>query len=246
MGARAEWQPPARPDAHAILREAQQDALAGRHQDALDKHVWFHRNALKHRPSLYGVRLSFALGFWTDLGRRYPPALAALKAERDAAAARIRAGKGERGDFHDVASINSSLAEDAATAELFAWLDANDPALARTSYNIAERALVQAKRYALAGKYLEPKPSTDRMLDMYRRHMQMAKQPDFRGSDLEEFGRRSLASSAATLVALLVQNGRAEDADAVSAAVLKEWPDDGLRRELAQAKKGVVPAPWPR
>lgn len=245
LDARADWQPPERPDPQAILKEAHGDARAGRYEDALAKHLWFHREALKVAPGFYGVRLSYALAFWTELGRRYPPALAALRGERDAAVARLRGGTGARNDFADVASINEHLDEEAATSELFGWLDANNPALARNAYGIAQRSLVQAKNYALAGKYLDPKRSTEAMLRAYRTNLELSRRPEFRGGDLDGFGRKSLTNGAATLVALLVVNGRAQEADEVAAAVLKEWPDEGLRRELAEAKKGVVPAPWP-
>jgi hypothetical protein len=79
----AEWAPPANPDPHKILDEAQDDARAGRYADALAKHVWFHENALKYEPSLAGVRLSFALGYWVAFGNSYPPALQKLKSIRD-------------------------------------------------------------------------------------------------------------------------------------------------------------------
>ena len=41
----------------------------GRHQEALERYVWFHDNALDHAPSMYGVRLSFALSDWENLGK---------------------------------------------------------------------------------------------------------------------------------------------------------------------------------
>jgi len=43
----AAWTPPENPNPQQILSEAQSDAKAGRYEDALAKHVWFHENALK-------------------------------------------------------------------------------------------------------------------------------------------------------------------------------------------------------
>lgn len=240
----AQWTPPPAPDPSAILNEAREDARTGRHTDALAKHLWFHRNALSFERSLYGVRLSFALASWLDLAERYPPALAALRGERDASVARLRAGTGARGDFHDVSSINEYFGAQAATAQLFAWLDAHRPELAKSVYRIAQRALVGAGDYALCGKYLEPERETASMLELYRVHQRMVASSRF-GDDLRDFARRSLANGAGTLVALLVVNGRAAEADQVMAAVLKEVPDEELRKALEEARKGSVPPPWP-
>src|SRR5262245_14212562 len=95
------WKPPANPDPSKILAEAQADARAGRNADALAKHLWFHNNALKIQSTLYGVRLSFALGSWMDLAMQYPPAMQALTRTRDQAGARLRQAKGTREDFRD-------------------------------------------------------------------------------------------------------------------------------------------------
>ena len=77
------WGPGMNPDPSAILHEARADRRAGRFADALTKHVWFHENALKYVPSLSGVRLSFALTYWMELGAVYPAALRKLKRIRD-------------------------------------------------------------------------------------------------------------------------------------------------------------------
>ena len=59
------------PDArevHNRLREARAAAKAGRYEEALDGYIWFHENSV-NIPGLGGVRLSFALVSWIDLGR---------------------------------------------------------------------------------------------------------------------------------------------------------------------------------
>jgi hypothetical protein len=82
VGALAQWKPVANPVPDKILNEAQEDAAAGRYEDALAKHVWFHENALTYAPAMYGVRLSFALSYWAALGAMYPPALQKLRHQR--------------------------------------------------------------------------------------------------------------------------------------------------------------------
>jgi hypothetical protein len=50
--------------AEQALVDARRLAQTGDYAGALEKHVWFHDNALAIRPGYYGVRLSFALADW--------------------------------------------------------------------------------------------------------------------------------------------------------------------------------------
>src|SRR5258706_3854594 len=151
----AAWVAPQNPETKAILREAAEDATAGRYSDALDKQLWIHNESLKHSQGFYGVRLSFALSQWVQLGDRYPPALDALRRTRDVAAARVRTDRVVFEPFHDASAINSLLGEDERTAELFVWLDANRPEVATSTYSIAHPALLSTRNYGLYGKYID-------------------------------------------------------------------------------------------
>jgi hypothetical protein len=92
-----------------VLAEARHLAAEAKYDEALEKYLWFHRHALEHDQALAGVRLSFALAEWFELGQKYPPARQALLAARDEAAAAIERGEGSFSLFHDVASINRLL-----------------------------------------------------------------------------------------------------------------------------------------
>src|SRR5712691_4761867 len=48
------------------LRDARDAARRGAHAEALEKYLWFHHHALEHRPSLTGVRLSYAISEWVQ------------------------------------------------------------------------------------------------------------------------------------------------------------------------------------
>ena len=242
--AQAGWTAPANPDPLVIYDEALADARAGRYEDALAKHLWFHHNALQHRRSLYGVRLSFALSSWMDLGRNYPPARDALRRVRDEAQARVRQGSGGRNDFADVSAINEAFGEHAATGELFAWLDEHRPELAKASYPVAEKALIRTKQYRLCGKYVDAESSLERILRLHREHQRMIASGTF-GESLREFAEESFAHQASTLVALLTLNERGAEADRVIAAVLQEKPEAALKSRVERARAGEVPKPWP-
>ena len=242
--AAAGWIPPAQPDPVAILGEARADTAAKRYEQALAKLVWFHEHALDSAQGLYGVRLSYALNDWKALGQVYPPALEKLRAERDAAADHVRRGDGPRGYFNEIVAIDKALGEDAATRELFVWLDANRNEIASQVYDIAQPSLVRARDYALCGKYLEPRKALRGILDQYRVVMQLAAVSD-RSQEEQAFARKTLANKTGLLVALLVQNHRKDEANDIAAQAIKEWDDPDFRQQLIQALSGQVPEPWP-
>lgn len=240
----ADWTPPTNPDPDQIFTEAKSDAAAGRYSEALAKHVWFYQNALKYKPSLYGVRLSFALSAWAELGAAYPPALQKLKSIRDETAKKIPEGKGSREAFHDVGSINKTLGEESKTKDLFMWLHSNNPNVAKKVFDLAQPALIKAKEYRLCGAYIDADASFQQLLGLYRENKVIAQDPKF-GKRLEEFGRKSFSNGTATLVALLVLSERKADADRIAAEAGKEWDDAEFRKQLEKAKNGSVPPPWP-
>jgi len=226
------------------LSEAEDDARAGRYEDALAKHVWFHENALKYAPAMYGVRLSFALSDWAALGAVYPPALQRLKAVRDEAGEDVRDGKNARRAFHDLAAINSTLGEDVKTTEAFVWLDVSRPAVATQVFDIAQPALVAAKQYRLCGKYVDPDRSYQRILLIYEEGKKITVEPDYQ-SQLKEHAEQAFSNGVATLVALLVVNDRKADAIRIAQAARKEWDNESFRQQLERAQNGEVPPPWP-
>lgn len=143
-----------RDEARRALDDAKRFAEDGNYPAALERHLWFHEHALRIRPSMYGVRLSFAISYWLELGEKYPEALAALKAVRDETASRLRGGELKRSAFHDVASISEQLAETAITVELFRDLAARHPEFATKVRDLAEGALEEAGEHELSRRFL--------------------------------------------------------------------------------------------
>lgn len=140
--------------AREALDTANQLAEEGKFPEALAKHIWFHDHALEIDRSYYGVRLSYALGYWIKLGEKYPPALVALLQIRDSKTSRLSSGETNRPLFNDVVAINHYLRQPAATVELFKRLDATHPEFAASLYDLVEEALVTTHEYALARKHL--------------------------------------------------------------------------------------------
>lgn len=138
-----------------ILQRGRTNASEGRHEQALADYLWFHKNVLKHDRSYYGVRLSFALGYWKELSEVYPPAAAAMKTIRaETAAALLEADRNTRTLFHDVLAIDRELGCSPETYKIFRSLMKKDPDRARKCADLALPSIVEAEDYKLATKFL--------------------------------------------------------------------------------------------
>lgn len=136
------------------LDEAQRLAAEGKFEEALQKHIWIHNHILETDRAYTGVRLSFALDAWVELGKKYPKAIAALTEIRDQKIDRLLKSEHEWSLFQDVAAINQYLKQTDSTVELFKKLDKSSPQFAAQVYPIAEEAIVKVGDYRLARKYV--------------------------------------------------------------------------------------------
>lgn len=245
-----DWTPPENPDPNKIIDEVPLEISARNFEVALAKLVWFHYNALRLQPSLYGVRLSFALGYWKELADLHPPALASLKQVRDAAEISIRnrdlSGDALRDAFHDFEAINKKLNESHRTKDLFIWLDTSNPDAgnAQRFYRIAQPALLQAREYRFCGKFIHAQDMFDWSLKRFNEKKHLAEDPKY-GINLRAFGEKSFTNEVAILVALLAINDREDEAARVASDALTEFEDADFEKLLEAAMGGSVPEPWP-
>ena len=239
-----EWSPPDNPNPQAILQEARADTRAKRFEVALAKHVWFHEKALTVEPSLYGVRLSFALSYWLELADEYPPALAKLKEIRDRARADVMAGKNIRESFHDMVSLNKHLDEDRLTSEVFIALEEKDSKSAKKLIDLAQPSLVRTKSYSLVGKLISPEKDFARMREIYEHGKKLADDDRF-GKQHLDFANKKFESDATTLVAILVVTDRKKEAEEIAASARAQWDNRLFHASLDKALQGTVPDPWP-
>jgi hypothetical protein len=241
-----EWAPPEDPRPSQILREAQDDALAGRYEVALEKHLWFHRNALRYEQGLRGVRLSFALGYWARLADEYPPARAALEGVRDEAWAGVMPALSPTTafeSFQEFAAINRTLRDDGRTVAAFEQLDEERPDLAERLISVAQPALVRQKQYSVCARYVSL-DAASRATEMYR-HTKEAAAAGRIPSSTVQFAEKKFENDMSILVALLVVSGRDAEARRVAAEAEQERSNEAFKATLEAALKGTVPQPWP-
>jgi tetratricopeptide (TPR) repeat protein len=222
----------AKDQAQQALEDANRLAANGDYAAALSKHVWFHENALKIRPSYYGVRLSFALSYWIELGKKYPKALEKLKEIRDSKTQRLLKGERSRDLFHDVSSINEYLQAFQSTADLFKELDTTDPKFASTIYDLADAALLSCREFGLAKKYLgDPNERLREAREHLERGIRFAK-----GSKNEDASRhafeRIFAEEVVRTIIVLRETGDRSGAKAIQEEALKVLANPSIREAL--------------
>jgi hypothetical protein len=206
-----------------VLAEARLLAAQGRFQEALEKHVWFHEHALEFDEALAGVRLSFGLTGWVELGDVYPPARQALLSVRDRATRAIAQGDGSFALFHEVAAINRHLGDEAETVRFFELLHQRHPELARQCYPVAEQTLVQAGEYATCSSYVpDPAARVEEICRFRQMTLEIAEENPRLGAPearLREYAALKFLDETQRLIAILEGAGRTQDAEHVRAAV---------------------------
>lgn len=222
------WKPGDNPEPSLILREAQADFKAQRYADALAKHIWFHDHALDSSPSLAGVRLSFALRYWKDLGDVYPPALESMIAIRDNKMDLLAGGQGNWQLFHDVASLNRTLDENTRTVDLFRTLDQEQQELASQCWDIAKKVMIRTKAYDLIRKYVGNLLSElDDILEIYNMNVEMYGGEGF-GEEFKTFNENHFVEETLTLIDLALALDEFQSANEIQAKALAILNDPRL------------------
>lgn len=135
--------------AAADARKDIADLLAqkGDPSGALKEYLWLFDDGMKKLPQFAGVRRSFLLMSIFQLGRDYPPALAALRTRRDEAKRRLEGPAFTADDSYDFAALNGALGDKKATLAYFDSLHAGDPRRVPLGLDVFEQ-LLNARRYS--------------------------------------------------------------------------------------------------
>jgi hypothetical protein len=137
-------------DPGQVLREARNAVRQGAHADALEKYLWFHRHALEPDPAMFGVRLSYAISEWGELGAVYSPAREALESIQLSNLRSLQDGSHNARQSHDFSSVNEHLGRHDLTSSLFAAIAEREPEFAKKCSPFARFALIRTGRFALA------------------------------------------------------------------------------------------------
>lgn len=208
-----------------------------KYKEALERMIWFHDHALEHQPSMYGVRLSFALSDWQELGSVYPPAAAALLDVRNKKTATLKEGKGSRALFHDVVSINETLDQTEETAALFALLAESQPKQAREYWDIASDAVIEAKRYDLARKFVgNVLREFAAVKATYEETKKLASDKEAGGAHLQEYNENNLVEEALKLIELALATDDRKGAEEIQRQASALVEDQRLKSAIPASK----------
>jgi len=221
-------------DPEKVLARGRKYARQGKYEKALQDYIWFHDNALKYKPSLYGVRLSFALLDWIELGRKYPKAHNALIDIRNQKTDLILNKHGSRELFHDVASINKYLNENQRTVDLYKKMIDCDFDLAKQCYILAKDDLIAAEEFKICNRFMEAPMFIARdMRQLLEKNIEIYKTTQWADEAHLEWTITAYLGEAEDTLIVLVKNNRMAEAGRFITDVSKDI-------DIARIKSGIA------
>lgn len=148
-----------------VLKKARDAAKSGLYEEALENYEYFFDHALDEDPSsFYGVRLSYCLDEWAELGKKYPEARNRLEAKRDESISLLQTTRSpER--FHDYVAICDYLDCKDLPVEKFIRIHEHDRPLAVDIVRYIWDQLVQRQLWKICREYVA------QPLDKYEHHI---------------------------------------------------------------------------
>jgi tetratricopeptide (TPR) repeat protein/predicted Ser/Thr protein kinase len=259
-GASAEsWSPTLapgeKPDVNKIWNDAKDLMEQGKYEDSLQRHLWYFNHALEYDQGQTGVRLSFALSQWVELGRRYPKAKQALLEIRDRDTQLLASGQGYANLFSDVNSINNYLGQDDATVALFKTIYQTDNRLAKECYFWAENLLIQHGEYELLlncigdpqARFESARQGFAMQIQSQQRMAELRKQYPapplpggaFRPPDMGQLATNNFAGQVCKLVEILVATGHQADAEKIRDQAVTVLDDARLKSSVNDAAEKI-------
>ena len=203
---------------------------AGQFQQALEKHLWFHEES-KSSPGMAGVRLSYAIAAWVELGEKYSPAMEALIQIRDQDREKLLSGNGSFENFHDLSSINREIGDEEATLELFLILDEKYSEQSDSYYIVAEDLLIRHKKYDICAKHIgDPIVKYEKIRHL--REMQLSSiktNPNMSNPHILEHTDTSYIDGVLKLIEVLIAINQQENAIEIQTRALSYFPNESIK-----------------
>jgi len=145
-------------------------------------------------------------------------------------------------NFGDVAAIDREIDDPLDTVSLFLETEKRDAALARRLAPTALDALIDAKYYEVAARYVD----IDReMVSATRIYNDMkSRPPSAKGVDFAALTEGFYATRVGRLVAMLVLANRRADADKLAQRALAASDSEKMKSTMQAALQGQVPPPF--
>ena len=140
-------------DPRVILNEARNAYKDKNYSIALSKYQWFYDNSIEINKSFYGVRLSYCLNEWADLGKIYKPANEALIELKETTLSSFKEKLSQEA-FHEYSCICGYLECSNEAYEEFLPLHKSNNNLAAKLFTYVYEYCASNKQWELCKKYL--------------------------------------------------------------------------------------------
>jgi len=237
------WKPPVNPDPQKIFRSVKSDIEKRSFDNALSKLIWFHHNALKFCPSLYGVRLSYALFSFQKLASQYKKAEIALNEIRNKTIRKVLRNKIIRHPFHDLCSINETIGIQKHSVEIFKKVHAKNPDQAKTIYSLVDELLIKNKEFELCQEYFDPNFEFKRAVSafqVYEKMKRKSEKMDFLKS-INKFRKEHFIKDISKIIALQVVLKRKKAAIRLRKDALAIYDVAKSKKSFDKALNGTFP-----
>jgi hypothetical protein len=208
---------------------------------ALVQFEYFFDHAIEEEASLYGVRLSYCLDEWAQLGSKYPPALERLRSKADEAHGLLLQTRNPA-RFHDYIAICEYLKRNAAPVDVFLTLHKSDPELAKSIVRFIWDELVDAGQWNVCASYLtDPGSSYATALRRFDRTMAICvDDPSLGGVEFEQQIESWYVRDVTNIVRVLTNSGGSEPARAILRSMESDMKERGRLDLAARVREQVA------
>jgi hypothetical protein len=208
---------------------------------ALERYEHFFDHALdEDAHSLYGVRLSYCLSEWAELGTVYPLAMRRLEEKANESLALLTQTR-EPERFHDFVAICRYLDREPEPIHQFLRFSSSDRDLASLVIRFIWDALVQDRQWSVCETYLaEPKEKYESALMKFDEAMEICRsEPTFGGKELEEKIEGWYVRDVSNIL-VLKNCGRGEEAAAVEQRAETDMTQRGKASLVVRVRERTV------
>ena len=194
--------------------------MEGAYDRSLNRYEWFFDNCLSIDQAYYGVRLSYVVEEWAELGRMYPAATDSLAAKlEDSLAALLQTPSVEL--YHDIVAISGYLDQPQIAVKAFRQLESTDPVIAKRAIHFGWELLFNAEEHTLLAAYIPS--ASDRYAEILQLldHSVKAYDPDW-GEDYLGWAHETFRNNTDMLVTTLRKTGRVAEANEIIGRAVKD------------------------
>jgi len=170
-------------DPGEVLDQAREAFSQKNYSVALEKYQWFYDNAIEIQESYYGVRLSYCLDEWSQLGDEYPEAKDALVKLKIATLSEFKKSNSHQ-TFHEYSSIAEYLKCKSEVLDEFLLIHKEDKEQASKLFSFVYEYCAANEMWDLCAKYLgNGYKQYQRTLELFDYMIEYSKKPSSKQSE---------------------------------------------------------------